>query len=177
MKHRTRSASAKTVALGGVLTALSLVLLYLASVSPTGRLGLTAVAGVVPAAAVVSGGLGAGVLSYLAAGLLGLLLIPAKDAAILYLLFFGIYPLVKYGIERLRRLGPEWLLKLAFFNLMLSVFLFGLSHIFFAALPAEDLPLWMIYLAGNAIFVVYDLGFSKLITFYAKRIDRILRKG
>ena len=52
-----------------------------------------------------------------------------------------------------------------------------LSHIFFAALPAEELPLWMIYLAGNAVFVVYDLGFSKLITFYAKRIDRVLRKG
>ena len=91
MKQKTHAASAKAVALGGVLTALSLVLLYLASVSPTGRLGLTAVAGVVPAAAVVSGGLGAGVLSYLAAGLLGLLLIPAKAAAILYLLFFGIW--------------------------------------------------------------------------------------
>ena len=43
------------------------------------------------------------------------------------MLFFGLYPLVKYSIERIRRLPLELVLKLAFFNGMLSVL--SLIHI------------------------------------------------
>lgn len=168
--------SPKVVALNGVLTALSVVLLYVASMAPSGRMGLAAVAGLVPACAVISGGLGAGALCYGATAILGLLLAPGKDAAILYCLFFGLYALVKAGVERLRRLPAEWALKLLFFNGLLSVFLFGLSSVFFASLPLEDLPLWIIYPAGNVVFVIYDLGFSKLIGFYLKRVEPLLRK-
>ena len=35
----------------------------------------------------------------------------------------------------------------------------------------------MVYAAGNAAFVVYDIGFSKLIAFYVARVDRVLRKA
>ena len=43
-----------TVALSGVLAALALAFLYLASVLPTGQLGVAAVAGLFPMAAVIS---------------------------------------------------------------------------------------------------------------------------
>ena len=173
----TNKGSARLVSLGGVLAALSLAVLYLSSVAPGGRLGLVAAAGLVPAAAVVSGGFGAGVLCYLAAGLLSAVLLPMKDSFVLYMLFFGLYPLVKYWLERPRKLILEWALKLVFFNSMLSLFLFVFTRIFFAAIPAEQLPLWVIYGAGNAVFAVYDLGFSKLMTFYAHRIDGMIRKS
>ena len=58
------------VALTGVLAALSLVFLWISAVAPAGRLGLVAVAGVFPAGAVVSAGLGAGFFCYGATGLL-----------------------------------------------------------------------------------------------------------
>ena len=45
------------VALCGILAALSLALLWLATLAPTGRIGVVALAGLVPAAAVVSAGL------------------------------------------------------------------------------------------------------------------------
>ena len=35
----------------------------------------------------------------------------------------------------------------------------------------------MVYAAGNVAFVIYDLGFSKLIAFYVARVDRALRSG
>lgn len=158
------------------MTALSLVLLYLAAWAPSGRLGLTAVAGLVPAAAVVSGGFWTGAACYAATSLLSAVLLPVKDSFVLYVLFFGLYPLAKYWVERIGRLAVEWVLKLAAFNLILSAFLFGLSGIFFAALPVETLPVWAAYLAGNLIFIVYDFGMSKVMTFYAQRIDRVLRK-
>lgn len=175
MKNRTFSKGASRTALGGVLAALSLLLLYLATLMPSGRMGMVAVAGLVPAAGVVSGGLAAGLLCYGAAGLLGLLLLPDKGCALLYLIFFGLYPIVKSAVERLRRLPLELLIKLAFFNLVLSILLFGFSALLFPFLPEFLHSTLLIYLVGNVVFLLYDYGFSKLITYYASRIRRATR--
>jgi hypothetical protein len=158
------------VALGGVLAALSLLLLFLACLMPTGRMGMVAVAGLVPAAGVVSGGLAAGFLCYGATGLLGLLLLPDKGCALLYVVFFGLYPMVKSAIERLRRLPLELLLKLLFFNAVLTVLFLGFSALLLPLLPERLQGTLMIYLAGNAAFLLYDYGFSKLIAYYAARL-------
>ena len=174
--RRKNAGSAKRAALMGMLSAISLVFLYLSAVVPSGRLGLVAAAGIIPAGAVVSAGLGAGFLCYGAAGLLGLLLLPAKSNALLYLLFLGLYPMLKSLIERLHNLPLELLLKLAFFNLMLTVVLLGLSGLLLPFLPAVLSQLWMIYAVGNAAFLIYDFGFTKLISFYCQRIDKALRK-
>ncbi len=176
MKKQRFSPSASRTALGGVLAALSLLLLYGAALLPSGRIGMVAVAGLVPAAGGGSGGLAAGFLCYGAAGLLGLLLLPDKGCALLYVIFFGLYPMVKSAVERLRRLPLELLLKLAFFNGALTVALFGFSTLLFPLLPEflhSPLP---VFLAGNVGFLIYDYGFSKLITFYAARIRGAARK-
>lgn len=168
--------SASRVALGGVFAALSLLLLYGATLMPSGRIGMVAVAGLVPAAGVISGGLATGFLCYGATAVLGLLLLPDKGCALLYAVFFGLYPMVKYAIERLRRLPPEVLLKLVFFNAVLAVFLFGFSALLFPLLPEllhKPLPLFAI---GNVVFLIYDYGFSKLIAYYASRIRKARRK-
>ena len=176
MKNQRFSKGASRTALGGVLAALSLLLLYLATLLPSGRIGMVAVAGLVPAAGVVSGGLAAGFLCYGAAGLLGLLLLPDKGCALLYAVFFGLYPMVKSAVERLRKLPLELLLKLAFFNAVLAILLFGFSSLLFPMLPEflhSPLP---IFLVGNVVFLLYDFGFSKLITYYAARIRPATRK-
>lgn len=165
------------VALTGVLTALSLVFLWISAVAPAGRLGLVAVAGVFPAGAVVSAGLGAGFFCYGATGLLGLILLPAKSSAVLYLLFFGLWPMMKSLLERLNSRFLEWAGKLAVFNVILSVCWFGLRSLFLPFLPPVLDAGWMVYAAGNVAFVIYDLGFSKLIAFYVARVDRALRSG
>ena len=137
---------------------------------------MVAVAGLVPAAAVISGGVGAGFLCYGATALLGLLLLPDKGCALLYALFFGLFPMVKYAVERLRKLPVELMLKLAFFNLILVIFLFVFSTLLFPLLPElmrTPLPLFGI---GNVVFLIYDYGFSKLITYYASRIRKAKRK-
>lgn len=170
-----RTKGAGRVALVGLLTALSLVFLYLSNLAPTGRIGIVAVAGLVPAAAVISGGLSSGFLCYAATGILGLLIAPDKGTVVLYLLFFGCYPMIKSLIERPCKPLHAWPLKLLFFNLILSVFWFGLRSLFLPFLPAVLNSLWLVYLASNFVFILYDLGFSGLAGFYAVRIDKIIR--
>ena len=164
------------VALTAVLAAFSLLFLWGADVAPTGRLGLVAVAGLFPAGAVVSAGLGAGALCYAGSGLLALLLLADKGNGLLYLIFFGLYPLVKHLIERLHAFILEWICKLAFFNAIFVLCWLVLREFLLASLPPFLDQLWMICLAGNVVFVLYDYGFSKVIGFYVARIDRAISR-
>lgn len=165
----------KRLALTALLTGLSLLFLYGASLLPGGRLGLTAVAGLFPAAAVASFGLSAGFLCYAGTAILALLLVTDKGLALLYLLFFGLYPMVKGAVEQLRRPWLEILLKLAFYLSALTVLLLGFRAVLLAVLPWENTPFWLLYLGGGLVFLAYDFGFSKVICLYEKRLGRVLR--
>ena len=122
-------------------------------------------------------GRGAGYLCWGAAGLLGLILLPDKGVALLFLLFLGLYPVVKGAIESLRRLPLEWALKLAFFNLALTLCWFLFRELFLPALPdwlTGSLP--VLYGAGNVVFVIYDIGLSRLVGLLRARLSAH-RKG
>lgn len=175
MQRRGTQGKAKRVALTAMLTGLSLVFLYGAGLMPSGRLGLTAVAGLFPAAVVTAFGIPAGFLCYAGTGLLALLLVTDKGLALLYLLFFGLYPMVKGLAEQGGRRTVEYGVKVIFFNGIFSLFLFGMRTVFLSVIPWEQIPLWGLYLGGNVAFLAYDFGFSKLICFYEKRIGRVLR--
>ena len=159
------------IALGGVLAAGSLAVLWLACMVPSGRLGVTAAAGLFPVAGVLAAGRTAGYLCWAAGGILGLILLPDKGVALMYLAFLGLYPVVKSRIESLRRLGLEWVLKLVFFNAVLTLFWFVLRSMF---LPQP--PDWLgensllLYGAGNLVFVIYDVGLSRLIALFQARL-------
>ena len=167
----------RKITLAAILTALSLVVLWAAVLVPWGRIGLIAVAGLMPAAAVISAGPMAGGLCWTGTSLLALILLPSKDCGLLYLFFFGLYPLIKYFAERLRRLPLELVLKLAFFNAVLTVLWFGFRSIFLWSIPQAEKLGWLLYPAGNVVFLAYDYGFSKLIAFYVIRVDRSVRRG
>ena len=164
MARRYSYSGSRRVAAGGVLAAGSLALLWLACVAPSGRLGLAAVAGLFPVASVLTAGKAAGYLCWAASGILGLILMPDKGIALIYLVFFGLYPVVKGQIESLRRQALEWLLKLACFNGVLTLLLLAFRPLFLPALPQ-----WLsegfvpLYLVGNVVFVIYDIGLSRLI--------------
>lgn len=161
------------MALGGVMASGSLVFLWLACTAPSGRLGLTAAAGLFPMAAALYGGRAAGYLCWAAASLLGFFMLPDKGVALLFLTFLGLYPVVKGRIESLRRLGVEWGLKLSYFNLALTLFWFIFQGLFLPSGPQwlKDSAL-LCYGVGNLIFVVYDLGLSQLIPRLSARLRR-----
>ena len=174
MNRQTSSAKAKRVALSAVLAACSLFFLYLASYLPSGKMGMAAAAGLFPAAAVVSCGFGAGFLCYAGTAILGMLLVSDKAVALLYLLFFGFYPMLKGFIERMNRLVPELILKLLIFNVYAVVLFRAFGNLFAAMVPGKDLPSAVLILLGNVVFLLYDYGFSKVITFYLLRVDWVM---
>ena len=169
---RRKSAAAK-VAYPAVLGALALALVYLGAAAPTGSWGIVALAGLLPAAAVISVGLKAGVLCWAAAAVLAFLLVPDKFCALLFAALFGPYPMVKSLAEGLRKKPVEYLLKLAFFNASFTLLYLTMRGAVLGSLPqALGGSAWVLYGAANLVFLAYDYGFSRLIAVYIARVQR-----
>ena len=178
MRRNGEKGSAFQIALPAVLGALTLVMLYIACAMPTGLWGWTAVAGLGPLAAVASLGVRSGFLCWGGVSILAFLLLPDKFCAMLFMALFGLYPMIKALAERVSTLIGKYAFKLAFFNLALTVVFFTMGALMMASLP--DLVgerIWLLYAAGNVVFLVYDYGLTKLIPFYLVRVDRAIRKG
>ncbi|MEG2571197.1 MAG: hypothetical protein RSA70_07160, partial [Clostridia bacterium] len=107
---------AKKTALGAVLCAFTLVLLYLGSIFQVMSLSLIAIAGLLPTVLIIESGLGSGALMYVASSILAILLVPDKQVAILYIVLFGSYPFIKYGAERVKPMILTWLIKIVASN-------------------------------------------------------------
>lgn len=165
------SSKAGRTALGGVLAAGSLAVLWLACVTHTGRLGVAAAAGLFPIGAVLLAGRGAGFLCWAAASVLGLLILPDKGVALMYLCFMGLYPVVKSRLEQCASRPLEWVGKLACFNAALTLLWVAFRGLFLPALP-EWLAgkVWLLYGAGNLVFLLYDWGLSRLIGMMTARL-------
>ena len=172
---RRKSAAFRT-ACPAILGAVAVILVYLACVSPTGRWGIVALAGLLPAAAVIELGLRAGLLCWAGASVLSLLLAPDKFCALLFAALFGLYPMVKSAAEKPRKRVLGYAVKLAFFNAAFTILYLTMAGALLASLPpALGGALWVLYPAANVVFLLYDYGFSQLIAAYLRRVGRAVR--
>jgi MFS family permease len=163
------------VALCGVLSALS-VMLMLLTVIPIATYALPAMAGAVLIPIVVEAGPRWGWMSYAAVALLCLLIGPEPEAKVLFVTFFGYYPVLKAQLERLHKRWVEWVIKLAVFNVaivgsyLLMTFVLHLPMDF--DLFGLDIRVFLLgmLIAGNVVFVIYDLALTNVITAYWVRL-------
>lgn len=158
-----------------MLVALGVVFLWLSSVMPTASLALAAFAGVLPTAVVLMSGIPAGFMVYAATALLALLVVPDKGTVLAYALLFGHYPVVKSIAERMRSRVVEWAIKLGVFNTVFAVCIFAAAELVFA-FPIVGWMKLAAFLAGNVVFLIYDYGFSGLISLYLSKFGSILRR-
>lgn len=167
MKQRSNT---RIIAIGGVLTALTLVCLYAASFVPAIELTLYALSSIfIPAMMIETKGKGGWVL-YIACSLLALLILPNKVGAFPYIFFFGIYGIVKYYIEKIKSPVVQIALKLAVFTAIMVIFYFFFYNLFFGVISLPNLPILVLLVAGEIMFILYDAILSLIITYYYNSI-------
>ena len=172
--------SAKT-ALGGVGAALMLALMFLLSVFPSATIAAPAVASVIMLFAVLELGKGWAVGVYAATAILAVLILPSKEAAVLFAVFFGYYPIVKAVLEKkkLRRV-LEWTVKLLLFLLIVSAAYYLMIR--FMGVEFEEIgkygraaiPLLLAF--GSIAFVAYDFCLTLFVGEYLRRWQKRFRK-
>ncbi|MGL4736539.1 MAG: hypothetical protein ACRCW2_03685 [Cellulosilyticaceae bacterium] len=176
--------SSKNIALGGILTALTLVLLYLTLFIPTNTLTLLTLASFMVPVALMRGNLKTAVLVYICSSLLGFIFVPSY--AVLYVIFFGCYGIVKYFIERQDHFVLEWFLKLLFYNVIVIVFFKTFIALFdpefinrivnFGEQLLPQVPyigIILLWLVSQVVFIVFDYALTLLVDLYYKYFGKL----
>jgi len=172
MYGMVRKNTAGRTALSGLFIALTVIILYAESLFPTGRLALYAVSSFIASVVVVESGIKAGWLFYTAASVLSLIIIPDKIGIIPYIFFFGIYPLVKLYIEKVRNIIIEYIIKFVYFNASIAAALL-LLRLLFEFTPVVSMSLWILIPGLQVVFFIYDYVFSRFIWYYTSRFRSI----
>ncbi|NRY04558.1 hypothetical protein B0H68_003895 [Clostridium beijerinckii] len=101
---------AKYIAENGITIALTLIVLYAASILPVSTLTILTIASCLIPISIIRTSIKNTILVYVASSILSLFLIPT-NIAVYYISFFGIYGIVKYFSEKLRNIPLELFLN------------------------------------------------------------------
>ncbi|NLM45072.1 MAG: hypothetical protein GX201_13865 [Clostridiales bacterium] len=167
---------AKKVAYGGILTALSLVILYLAFCLPSMKITMYFLASIVPGLMLVEMGVNQAWILYGATCLLAITLLGNPASAIPYIFIFGLYPIIKYYIEKIRRMDIEIFLKLLFLNGTTALIYFIWKNLFMVNIVINIPVIWGI-IGIQPVFVFYDYIFTRVIFYYCDNISIKWRKN
>lgn len=158
---------AKNITLGGILCAITLLLLFGTSILPTSKLTLFAITSAIIPLAIIRSTIRTALLVYLSSSIIGIIFLP-KTTIILYILFFGIYGIAKFYIEKVNKIYVEILIKLIFFNASLSIILLTLKTLLFSYLNIK-IPILYVYGIGQILFLVFDYALTLIITYFIKK--------
>lgn len=170
--------SSKT-AVCGMVAALSVVIMML-TVIPVMTYSAPAFAGILLMVIVIEINKKWAFGVYVAVGILSLLLAADKEAAVMYVAFFGYYPIIKAILESKLPKILEWVSKFLIFNVTMVASYFVLIRVF--GLSMDDMnelgkygPLILLAM-GNVVFVVFDIAITRLATLYIYKWQKPFRK-
>lgn len=168
--------TSRRVALCGILAAMMIVVMLFGTMLPLTTYACPALAGVISIPVLWEFGAPTGGVLYAAVSILSLLLTPDKEAALLFVLLLGWYPILRSKLQHLRRKPLRIFLKLVIFNLALCLVYTLLLFVFISPdLQAEaagyTLPLLVgTLILGNVTFLVYDLLLARVSDLYVYRL-------
>ena len=164
-------ALSKKIAFSAIIAALSVVLLYIGSISVL-DMSSVVICALLTMLVVVEAGEKFAWLAVLVTGVLSLLLLPVKLPALLYLFFGGIYPILKAWLEK-TPYWLSWLFKISVLDTMLLASIAISKLVFTAEEPFFDFT-GLVLLVGTIFFILYDLALTTCVTAYITRLRKRL---
>ncbi|GAA0728087.1 hypothetical protein GCM10008905_26490 [Clostridium malenominatum] len=159
---------------GGILSALGVIFIYLSTIAPTNKLFLLVISSALIPLGVIGTNIKVALGIYTSTSLLGLFIIGFKGSVFLYIIFFGIYGIIKLYIEKIGTLHLELIAKFVFFNLCLYIAYLAI----YLVLPNFDLnklplPLPIILILLEVSFFLYDYA----LTLFIHKAAKFFRKN
>ena len=172
------------VAFGGILSAFSVILILLGNIPMGEYLGPTC-AGLLLIWAVEELGNMTSLAVYFASGVLAFFLSGNKEPAVLYILFFGYYAILRdVLLKKVKFAAVRWIIKLVVFNTAMAVSYLLLIYVF--GMPLDEIQglgkysIYVLLAGGNILLVLLDFCIDKLLALYRykwqKRVHAIIKK-
>jgi len=165
----------KQIAMGGIFSALCVALMFFTGLMPFGGVALPMAAGAMLMLIVVELGPKPAAIAYISVSILCILIVPDRQAVMIFAAFFGYYPIVKQRLERLPGRAIEYFCKLLLFNAGMALAFAVLIYVFGMAQALEGMGDFGIYAPailfamGNIVFVLYDFAITRFYTLYVER--------
>ncbi len=174
--HNKRPQRTRAVAMGGVFSALALVIMLAGGYIPVGTFAAPIFAGLCIVPIGIDIGPKWAILSYVAVAVLAALLVPDLELVLFFVVLLGYYPQLQPRFLRLRSKILRTAAKLLLFNLSVTAVYSAMLFLFTSpALQTElagRVPLFWAFLLllANLTFVLYDILLDKFRILYALRI-------
>ena len=167
-------------AVGGIVSALSLVLMISVAIIPFLTYALPVVASVLITFVVLEIDKKWAFGVYCAVSILGFLLVGDKEVAMMYIAFFGYYPIIKAILESKIPAVAGWILKIVLFNasiaaayvMMIKLMGVTVDEINEYGMIAVPVLLGM----GSLAFIMYDIALSKIIALYNLKWRKLFKR-
>lgn len=175
------------VSLGGIISALCILLMFLTAVFPPLNMTIPIFTGLLIAMVAIETSNAWAMASYGCVAILSMFTTPDKEAAVLFIMFFGYYPVLQRLLNKMKKRPLAFVIKLIVFNAAIIaayaiiIRIFGMVDIFsdftdwFADLENDygyaNLSRFLfpaLLLMGNAIFIFYDYVMNLLVNTYIK---------
>ena len=166
--------SSYKVALGGVISALCLVMMFLTAVFPLLSMTLPLFAGMLITVVAVEISCSWAFVTYAVVSVLAFFVTPDKEAWLFFTMLFGYYPVLKAYFEKLRSRAVCWICKFAVFNAAVVAIFYILMNILGTLDLFEEfgfyskwlIPVLLVF--GNLVFLLYDYALAVIVTCYKK---------
>lgn len=155
-----------------MISGLCAVLMLLTGLFPFGGIALPMASGALILVMVVELGHRPALVVYAAVAALAMLISPDRSAAVLFLVFFGYYPVVKQKLEQLPSRLIELACKLALFTVTIAVsylvviYVFGLTDLLDSFGELAGYALLFAVGLGNILCLIYDYILTRCYTLY-----------
>lgn len=166
------------IAISGVLTALSVILLYIGSIIWLFAYIMPLAAGLIMIIVTDFADKKLALVVYFSVSIISIAMLSDKECALLYALFFGYYPIIKPSLDKILNRFVKWILKFAIFNF--AVVSAEMICIYIFMIPFDNefgkAGIALLIILANIIFVVYEKLFGGVRIIYEKKLKSKIDK-
>lgn len=182
MSDKQKPKVSYVVSLCGIMCGLALALMFVLGMVPMFEYISSATAGILVWVIRERLGVKYGLVSYLAVGLLCLLITPNYEASMIYLFLLGYYPIIREYLQKIPLKILSVMAKLAVYAAgavsayMILIFAFGLEDLFDGLEDFGKYASLVLLGMGAVAFIIYDIFLGLFYPFYQKLLKPKIQK-
>lgn len=170
------------LALSGILCASCVIMMFLVGVFPALLYVFPMICGLIMYVVYYECGTKIALAAFVSVSLMSLLLSPDKESAVLFVAFFGYYPILKVHIDPLKSKTLKLLIKLISFNFSIVASYWLLMNVFslvdvtdFVGEHSQTL-IWAFLAVANVVFLMYDYALLRVALLYRVKLRKLVFK-
>lgn len=177
MARNHKKNHARKMALGGIFSAVSVLIMLMGGMLPIATFSAPAFAGLCIIPIIAELGTKLALIAYAAISILSFLLVPDREMVLFFILLLGYFPVIQPYLQKIKNHILRYIIKLALFNASLAIIYAILLTLFTTPEAMQQLlhySWWMLagmLILANITFILYDILIDKVRIIYKYRIQ------